>query len=252
MPAEMIAFRLRTVTLALAPLLLVACGDGGADETPYSLDDELAEGANAQDPLLAAAVQDPLLTDPQLSTKSNADAIRPPSQPYAAPVPAGDIAPAPDTDDGALMKTPDAIRGTCRQCAIARDAITLGALAARQSDPRTRNCAPALRYAAGWANRLPADMPLYGGARVIEAAGADGAGCRIRAVTFTTSRPVDHMLDWYFTQGTKAGYATEHQADDAEHVLAGSRARDGAAYVAFVRTAPGGGSEIDLLVNTGR
>ncbi len=245
------ATRLRYLVLPLA-LMLAACGADAGPANIASLDDELVEGGNATDPLLAAVVQDPLMTDPQLSTRSNADSVRPPAQPYAAPIPTTDVAAAPDSDDGQLKTAPDATKGACRQCAIARDAITLGALAARQSDPRLRSCAPSLRYAAGWANRLPSDLPLYGGARVIEAAGTDGAGCTLRAVTYRTRQPVARMLDWYFTRGSSAGYATDHQADDEVHVLTGSRSRDGAAYVAFVRPAPGGGSEIDLLVNAGR
>jgi hypothetical protein len=241
--------RFRPFLAILLPLALAACGNGVAASDVPSLDDELAGGTNGQDPLLAAVVQDPIMTDPQLSTRSNADAIRPPSQPYAAPVPATDIAATPDAADGDLMKTPEAA-GTCQQCAVARDAITLGALAARQRDPATKTCAASLRYAAGWANQLPADIPLYGGARVIEAAGTNNAGCHVRAVTFATTQSADHMLDWYYTHASKAGFTTEHGADGTEHVLMGSRARDGAAYMAFVREAPGGGSQIDLLVNT--
>ena len=247
----MIAPRFRPLALLL-PIALAACGGGEASKNVYTLDDELTAEGNGADPLLAAAMQDPIMTDPQLSMRSNADSVRPPAQPYAAPIPETDIAPATDANDGELTKAPAPTKGACRQCLIARDAITLGALAARQGDPKTRNCAASLRYAAGWANRLPADLPLYGSARVVEAAGTDAGQCRVRAVTFTTRQSVDHMLDWYFTQGSKAGYTIEHQADDAEHVLAGSRTRDGGAYVAFVREGSNGGSEIDLLVNTGR
>ena len=243
-------FRLFALPLALS-MALAACGGEPAPSNTVSLDDELIEGANGTDPLLAAAVQDPIMSDPQLSTRSNVDSIRPPAQPYAAPLPAIDVAAMPDAKDGTLQSAP-AATGACRQCVVARDAITLAALAARQSDARMKACAPSLRYAAGWANRLPADLPLYGGARVVEAAGTDTPACQLRAVTFATTQPVDHMLDWYATQGAKAGYTAAHQADGGEHVLSGSRPRDRATYVAFVRPGVGGGSEIDLLVNTGR
>ena len=250
MVAAMTAPLLRLFALPLA-LVLSACASKPAPSDALSLDDELAEGANAIDPLLAAAVQDPIMSDPQLSTRSNVDSIRPPAQPYAAPIPALDVAAMPDAKDGTLQTAPTAT-SPCRQCAVARDAVTLTALAARQNDARLKSCAPSLRYAAGWANRLPADLPLHGGARVVEAAGIDTATCRIRVVTFATTHPVAHIIDWYFTQGAKAGYTAVHQADGSDHVLSGSRTRDGAAYVAFVRPGTSGGSEIDLLVNTGR
>ena len=31
------------------------------------------------------------------------------------------------------------------------------------------------------------------------------------------------MLDWYYTRASKAGYASEHQADGDEHVMGGTR-----------------------------
>ncbi|MES2339498.1 MAG: hypothetical protein V4537_15510 [Pseudomonadota bacterium] len=243
----MSAFRFFAILL---PLALAACGDATPDTDVETLDQELA--ANGSDPLLAAAVQDPIMVDPQLSTRSNADAIRPPNQPYAAPVPATDVATTPEGSDGDLRPVPAPAKGNCPACAVARDAITLGALAARQGDPRLQACAPGLRYAAGWATRLPADLPLPGAARVVEAAGTDSAACQVRAVTFTINRPVAHLLDWYYTQASRAGYATEHRSDDTRHMLAGTRAKDGGTYVVFLRDGDGGGTEIDLLTNTGR
>src|SRR3546814_4252475 len=44
--------------------------------------------------------------------------------------------------------------GDCAECTTARQARTLGALAAAQSDPRTRACATTLRYSARWAARM--------------------------------------------------------------------------------------------------
>ena len=242
---------LRLFPTVLLSLALAACGADQAAPGAPSLDDELAEGANGQDPLLAAVVQDPIMTDTQLSTRSNANAVRPPSQPYAAPIPFADVVPVAAMDDGALTKVPDA-GGNCTRCATARGAITLAALAARQPDPELKRCAASLGYTAGWAARMPADLPLYRAAQVVEAAGTDAAGCRVRAVTFTTARPVDHMLDWYFTTASRGGYRSTHQADAEAHVLAGTRPGDRGSFVAFVRESVTGGSEIDLLVSDGR
>ena len=81
----------RTLALFLAPLALAACGGGSdADRNLDSLDAELS-GANssgrAQDPAITAALRDQIMVDPQLAAQSNRDAVRPPSQPYSAPVP---------------------------------------------------------------------------------------------------------------------------------------------------------------------
>ena len=113
----------RPLLTALLPLALWACGTGSKPVDTPSLDAELASGGNDQDPLLRAAVQDPIMTDTQLSTRSNTDAVFPPPQPWAAPVPPTDVAAGTISDDGSLMKTPDAT-GTCHQCAIAQDAMS--------------------------------------------------------------------------------------------------------------------------------
>lgn len=242
----MVSRRAPTILLSLA---LIACGGPAQQNDIDALDEELA-ATNGDDPLLASALQGPIMSDPDLRSKANADAVRPPAQPYSAPVPALDVAPASDAADGALLHVP-APSGACSQCAVARDALTLGALASSQPNRRTSGCAAALRYSAAWANRLPTDLPLHPQARVIEAAGAEGNGCSLRAVSFAVSRPMATMLDWYYTRATKAGYASEHQTDGARHVLGGTRARGGGAYVVFMTERADGATAIDLLTNGG-
>jgi len=240
------------LALSLA-VALAGCGGAGERDAVASLDEELTASVsgNGDDPMLAIALEDPLMVDPQLAGRANADSVRPPSQPYSAPIPASDVAAAPIADEAGLMTAP-APTADCKQCTVARQSLTLGALAAGQPDRRTSGCVPGMRYAAGWANRLPADLPLHPAARVVEAAGNQAQGCALRAVTFNVSRPMATMLDWYFTQASKGGYASQHQADGGRHVLAGSRARDGAAYTAYMTERADGGTDIDLVANNGR
>ena len=105
------------------------------------------------------------------------------------------------------------------RCAAARESSTLGGLAARQPDGRTASCAANVQYGAGWAQRLPADLPLYPQARVNEAAGTDGGSCQLRVVSFSSPQPIAAMLDWYYTHAVHAGYTSEHQVDGNEHIL---------------------------------
>jgi len=141
-----------------------------------------------------------------------------------------------------LRPTP-AAKGDCPACRKADGALTLGELARRQS-AATAPCATRVTYSAGWANRLPAAVPLYPDARVREAAGNDA--CGLRVVSFASSAPVGRILDWYHARVTRAGYSADHQASGAQHVLGGTRGD--AAYVVYVAADPAGGSQIDLIV----
>lgn len=242
--------------LRLAPLLalaLVACGKNPAPQADLdSLDRELTEtnsGAPARDPALTASLADQIMVDPTLAQGANANAVRPPPRPDPGSTPPVDIAQIPDRVDARMLKRAPAPSADCPECRAAAGALTLGALASRQQTPRTADCANGIGYSADWANRLSADLPLYPDARVVEAAGASRNGCRLRVVTFASSAPLGKIVDWYYTQATKAGYSAGHKADGTQHVLAGTRGTD--AYVVYASPRAGGGTEIDLVVNAG-
>lgn len=242
------AFRRAFYLPILLPLALAGCG-GSA-----SLGDADEVSGNAADPALASALQDQIMVDPQLSRQANGDAIRPPGQPYSGGVPSDAVAADTDqVDMGGLMKTPAPTKAdqNCTQCAAGRDSVTLGGLAARQRDSRTSQCASSMTYSAGWANRLPRDLPLFPQARVAEAAGSETGTCQLRAVTFSASQPMQTMLDWYYTKAIKSGYTAEHQVDGEQHILGGTRDKDGGAYVLFMTARSDGGTDIDMVANNG-
>jgi len=248
------------IIVALGALALTACGrKQAADGNLDSLDAELtANAANASDPAMRAALQDQIMVDPALAGQSNADAIRPPQQPYSGAIPPDSVAGT--RSDGTVAaggssssggsKTAPAPSGDCPQCKVRNDTMTLGALAGRQGDRRTAGCARDLQYSTGWAQRLPADLPLYPDARVDEAAGTANGGCALRVVSFSTGASIQTVLDWYYGRLTAAGYSAEHQADDGQHVLGGTR-RDGAAYVIYFDTRGDGRTEVDIVANNG-
>ena len=239
----------RLLLVAALPLALAACGeDAEPTRNLASLDEELTEAAtgNGADPILKGALQDQIMVDPALTARANGDAVRPPSQPYTAAVPQDGVAPIANTDPGPLKSAPPP-RKDCPQCKAADESVTLGALAARQG---ATGCAARMRYDAGWATRLPADVPLYPSARVREAAGSDANGCTLRAVTFSTGAAPKATLDWYYTQLSRAGFSAEHQSDGAQHILGG--ARKGTGYVLFMTARADGGTDVDLVANGGR
>lgn len=232
----------------LLPLALAACGGSGG------LNDLEEASSNAADPALASALQDQIMVDPQLGRQANGDAIRPPNQPHSGGVPGDAVAANTDQVNlGALLKTPAPTQAgkDCGQCTAARESVTLGGLAARQQDKRTSQCAASMTYSAGWANRLPRDLPLFPQARVTEAAGSEAGQCALRVVSFSSPQPMQTMLDWYYTRAIKSGYTSEHQVDGKEHILGGTRERDGGAYVLFLTKRADGGTDIDMVANNG-
>lgn len=255
----MMRSRFRGLALVVLPVALSACGPRDGDRNLDSLDNELVDAGNAsRDPALTSALQDQIMVDPQLAQQANNDAVRPPAQPYSGAVPPDGVAIPPSgavaatgaSTSETLRKAP-APQGSCPQCRAARESLTLGALAAQQKDKRTSGCAGAMRYSARWAQRLPADLPLYPDARVTEAAGTEASGCALRAVSFASSAPLQTVLDWYYTRVTSAGYSAEHQADGGEHVLGGTRDRDNGAFALFLTSRKDGGTDVDLVANNG-
>lgn len=234
------------LTLSVA-LALAACGEAPSDDPLATLESELAAGAG--DPAVTAALADPIMTDPMLVARANANAVRPPSGPYTAPIPASDVAARGSTADlisrETLAAAPAAGDESCSDCAAARGALTLATLAA----PIAGQCAAQLGYSNGWATRLPAAVPLIPNARIIEAAGVSNAGCDLRVVRFWSDLPSDTLVDWYFTRAKAARYTSERQADAVGQRLSGRRS-DGQHYALFVDPRDGGGSDVALVVRT--
>lgn len=238
--------RLGIPLVLLAPLALAACGGGGDDN------DGTAD-ANGVDPALAAALQGQIMVDPQLSQQSNGDSVRPPSRPGDGGVPPQMVASGPAGLNEELLHVPAPVAAdkSCAACAAARGSMTLGGLAEQQKGPGLSGCAANLQYSAAWAQRLPADIPLYPQARVSEAAGSEGGSCGLRVVSFSAPVTMQGMLDWYYTKAVRGGFTAEHQVDGEEHILGGTRDRDGGAYVIYMTPRADGGTDIDLVANNG-
>lgn len=238
--------RLRPLPLLPVLLAVAACGSPAPSQQDLdSLDRELADATagNRRDPALTAALHDQIMVDPALVQSANATAVRPPVRPDPLSVPPDVATTRNDGVSAADLAPAPAARGGCPECRKVDGALTLGERAARQS-AAIAGCARAVSYSAGWANRLPAALPLYPDARVSEAAGNDACGLRI--VSFATAAPVARVLDWYTARARRAGYSVEHQESGGQHVLGGTQGAS--AYIVYAAAAAGGGSAVDLLV----
>ena len=232
--------RLPCLAAALSLLALAGCerADPGADNV-VALDAELTGDDQA-----AAALGNRIRVDPKRLAGTN----QRPANPAAPPRPGTAANPAGSPDR--LLAAPPAKRaGACPECDAARRAVTLAG-APQSAGTAPVDCTRNLTYATDWAKRLPADLPLHPQAKLTEAAGSQVPGCQFRVVSFTVEAPLGQLVDWYYTRATRAGYASGHQLDGNEHVLAGSRGRDGGVYVLFL--APDGPrTNIDMVLNKG-
>jgi hypothetical protein len=212
------AFPPLRLTALVAALALAACNSGGGKE------ENLADLGNDADPALTSALNDQILVDDNLAAQSNRNAARPSSTPAQAQYPPGNAAAS----------------------------ASAGATTAAAQLGQGKGCSDAARfdYNMGWAKRTAPTFPVYPNGKVTEAAANNRAGCSTRVVTFTTGENWQRILDWYHTRAVRAGYSSEHQLRDGDHVLAGANERDKGAFYLIVTPKPAG-SEVALIANNG-
>jgi hypothetical protein len=87
---------------------------------------------------------------------------------------------------------------------------------------------------------------------VIEAAGAAGPSCSTRAVSYVALRPLARVIDAAYARGTASDYRVEHQSDGTRHILRGTRARDGGAFLLVASARDDDTADVTLLANNGR
>ena len=242
----------RGAVLTAFALVTASCGPSpetaDASAATNGLEATAADARPESDPVLASALRDQIMVDPRLVQQANADTLRPPAQPESLALPPDTIANAAFRPVPGALRSAPAASGNCPQCAAARRALTLGALAASQG--ASANCVQKVSYSTTWANRLPDAVPLYPDARVREAAGADEPGCALRVVSFASAAPMQRLLDWYYTRTSDAGYRAGHGTEGDEHILAGTR--PSAAFMLRLRPRGDGGTDVDLMVDDAR
>lgn len=240
----------------LASFLLLAGCSGGKEDALNTLDADLTN--NVSDPAIRSALEGPIVVDPNLTEQSNINAVRTGEKPVSGGVPslkgAAASAQALKLLGGKLFHAPAPTQAKpCPDCGPDGPA-TLGALAREQGKRHATvvGCNAKLDYGMQWASRLPEPFGLYPGAALVEAAGADGASCTIRAVSFVAGAPMQDVIDFYYTQAKRAGYNAEHQLMNGEHVLGGVRGSDDGAYFITFAKAANGGTAVDVVANRGR
>lgn len=244
---------IRIYGMMACALALTACDRDNKAASLAALDAQLTN--NATDPAVRGALNDPIVVDPQLVGQSNRNAVRTADRPTSGGVPklAGDakadMEEAAKLAGGLLMTAP-----TVSDDGDGESGMTLGAVAQRQAADHggNANCAKAMGYAMQWADRMPEAFPVYPGARMTDAAGADRNGCTLRAASFVTPVPADKVMDYYYTLARRAGYDGEHRVIGGDHVLGGTRKADGRAYFIVFKDAPDAGTSVSIVADGGR
>jgi hypothetical protein len=207
------------------PLLLAGCGG-----------DAPAVTEREDDPALAAALAEPIMTDQDLVGQNRANsAAAMPSLDHSLPT----VDANPEAVAAARAEALQLVGGPGRmnKAPEPREAALSPAVDA--------DCAERVQYTAQWAARLPGPFPVYPRGAVQQAAGTDAGACALRVVSFVTPVPAGEVMDFYFTRARSAGFSAQRALQDGDDVLAGSNG--GASYVIHARRLPSGNTEVDLV-----
>lgn len=228
-------------------LLLSAALAGCAPEA------EPALPAGFDDPLIQQALNDPLMTDPDLASLNEGNALLTVSFDHSIPpVDAGPQAIAAARDETRLLLVEGGPAPALPAPGILeRPASWTETMSAAERAERAgvaRSCVDRLDYSAIWAARLPDHArPIPRGA-VVEGAGADGSGCTVRSVTYLTPLSLEDVLEYHYTLAERAGLEPRYGKGDEVVVKAG---RGGELLELHARDAGGGLVAVDIVTSTG-
>ncbi|QYJ08232.1 hypothetical protein [Qipengyuania flava] len=230
----------RLLASVLPFALLAACGDSAEDEA----------AGDAIDPASEQALNDELMTDPDMAGRNEANAALSGTGNAAIP----NIDKSPRAIEAARSRAAELVGGRSALSA-APEPRTLGENAAPSQAmqaaaraavaPGGENCGDKVNYTSAWAAKLPAAFPVYPRGNTQEAAGTDEGDCALRVVSFLTPVALDEVLAFYNTRAKDAGFSVEHVRAAGDNILSGTKGD--AAYVVYARRLPQGVTEIDLV-----
>ena len=223
------------------PALLALAACSGADHTV----DPNAE----RDPAAAAALNDPIMIDPDLAAQNRGNSALSGGGPAQGDLP--DFVRTPEAVAAAraaaqaqLGSAPPTAPSPASTSATSRlaGALTMPALAAA-AGLASPACADQLGFTMAWAARLPAGLPIYPRGHAIMAAGSDTAGCKLRAVRFITPVAVSDAVDFYYASARAAKLPAARRREGSDEVVAGTHG--GAAFAVYARQRGDGLTEVD-------
>jgi hypothetical protein len=226
------------------PGLLAACSQ--AEEAP----DVVA--ALASDPMVARALHDPLMSDPDLSALNEANAVFGfagdsalpviPATPEAAQaareagrielLEAGEIAPLPDPVGG--------------KAALPGRGASAGEFLSAMGAPAS--CGSSLAQGFAWAASLPTTAGIMPQGMTVRAAGSSAPGCTLHLVRYHTAATAPDVLEYHYNRALRAGLSPQRHAEGGAKGEEGlvARAPGGEILLVSVRPTASGLTEVDL------
>lgn len=232
---------------ALFPLLCLMLAAACADAGEQRVSDSAIWDA---DPVVARALNDPLMNDPDLASRNEANAAIGFIDSDALPAFPADTASALAAREAGRLELleggsipdlplPDAALGGRKLGAMAIAADLIHALGA------PARCADRITEDFTFAASLPPVAAIMPHGMVVQAGGADTGECRIRIIRYQTAATPEDVLAYHYARAVRGGLkATRHARP--EDMIAASSARSGA-LVVHVRTLASGLSGVDLL-----
>jgi hypothetical protein len=225
---------------ALASVTVAACGDEAREEPTEIL---------TQDPLLARALHDPLMVDPDLAWRNEANAAIAfrdghPLPPFEANEFSRERAreasriellsngPVPDLPAAQAGAGEPSLAGL----ATAPDII-------RAVGSRT-DCIDRVDGRLGWSAQMPPASAIMPHGMVQQAAGVDVDNCVIRVVRYLTPVSPEDALEYHFTKADRARFRIERFAEPEAQLRAERRDEQLSVHV---RSGPGGLTAVDVV-----
>lgn len=233
----------RAILPSLLCLLLASCAEREVERAPDS-------ALIAKDPVIARALHDPLMSDPDLASRNEANALLGQADSNALPV----IAATPEAAraayeaarrellaGGPIPDLPPPARGP-RGKPLGPQASAADLLAALGA-PAT--CAAKLREDFALAADLPPVAAILPQGMVMQAGGAEAKPCRIRIIRYATPAALEDVLQYHYTRAVRGGLkASRHTAPED---LIAATAASGETLVVHIRPAAHGLTGVDLL-----
>lgn len=228
------------LSLILIPLL-AACSGKSEDRTPVN--------PLASDPVVARALNDPLMSDPDLAARNEANAVLGfaadtglplfPATPETARA-AREAARIELLEGGEIVPLPAASSESGP--VIAADATADDLLAVLGAQER---CSAAIKEGFVWAVDPPSVAAIMPHGMVMQAAGSQSARCDLRIIRYRTPAAPEDVLQYHLTRAVRAGLQPAVYADPDAGLSA--RADDGEAVIVHVRQSASGMTAVDLL-----